>query len=87
MAVQDHLSVVNRDSVARQSNHSLDVAFGVIARILEDDYVAMLHLADAEGHLVDKQAIVVLQVRQHRCPFHANRLVQEHNNNGRNQYG
>ena len=67
-----------RDTVAGQRDHPLDVALFRVARIVEDHHVAAMDGRDVVDELVDEEAVVVLQARQHAGAFHAHRLVEEH---------
>ena len=76
--------MVDPEIVARKSDHPLNIAFLVVMRIQEDHHVSAVDLADAVRHLVDEQAVLILQHGQHAGAFDAYRLIEEDDDEGRN---
>jgi hypothetical protein len=70
-------SVVDAEGVARESDDALDVALGVVAGVEEDDDVAAVDGLETVGELVDEEAILILEAREHAGTFHADGLVEE----------
>src|SRR6185312_12164876 len=86
LAVEVYATMIDAQPIARQPNHTLDVALRVVARILKNHHIALVYLTDLVRDLVDEQAILVLQLRQHARAFHADRLIEKQNNKRGNEY-
>ena len=69
------------------ADHALDVRFRGVERKPEDHHVAALDAAEAEvvGELVDEDAFLIGQRRHHAGAFHFDRLVDEDNQDDRDQ--
>jgi len=80
-------AVVDADGVAGEGNHALDVTLGVVAGIEEDHDVAAVDGLEAIGELVDEEAILILQAREHAGAFHADGLVEEQDDEERHGDG
>ena len=75
--VDIHSPAVDAEGVAGESDDALDVALGVVAGIEEDDDVAAVDGLETIGELVDEEAILILQAREHASAFDADGLVEE----------
>lgn len=75
--VQVNTAVFDAEVVARQGDNALDVAFGGVARVLEDDDVSAVDGADPVSEFVDKKTVLILQHRDHAGTFHTNGLVKK----------
>jgi len=85
--VDVHVAVVDADGVAGEGNDALDVALGVVAGIEEDDDVAAVDGFETIGELVDEEAILILQAREHAGAFDADGLVEEEDDEERDGDG
>ena len=45
--------MVDGDLVAGKTDDALDIALGVVTRILKDNDVAALHIADPDGNIIE----------------------------------
>ena len=76
LAVDPHAAVIDKDGVAGQCDHALDVALLRIAGIMEDDHVAASDLFEVKEELVDEETILIAQLGLHAGAFHTHRLVK-----------
>ena len=54
LAIQKDAAVVNNNAIAGQSDHSLDIAFLRVARIVEHHHVTTMNGGDPVHELVDE---------------------------------
>ena len=87
VVVHVDVAVVDADGVAGEADDALDVAFGVVAGIEEDDDVAALDGLEAIGKLVDEEAILILQAGEHAGALDADWLVEEEDDEDRDGDG
>ncbi len=80
-------AVVDAEVVAGEGDDALDVALGVVAGVEEDDDVAAVDGLEAIGELVDEEAVLILQAREHAGAFDADRLVEEEDDEERDGDG
>src|SRR6516162_10217746 len=73
----------NLDDVTRHSDHALDVRLRGIEGIPENDNILPLDFFDPVDELVDEDALLVDQLRQHAGPFDFDRLVEENDDHDR----
>jgi len=59
----------------------------MVMRILEDDDVPAMDLSYPEGHFIDKQPVLILKYRKHAGPLHAHRLIEEDDDENRDENG
>src|SRR5258708_9351711 len=78
-SVDIDLPVHNADSVPRNSNNALDIAFRGVARIAEHDNVAALDWLPAIDELVDEDALLIFEAGHHADAFYLHRLVEKGN--------
>src|SRR6266853_1123133 len=78
-SVDIDLPVLNADSVPRNSNNALDVAFRGIARVAEYNNVTALDRLPAIDELVDEDALLVFEAGHHADAFDLHRLVEKDN--------
>ena len=76
-AVHIHPTFINAQSIAGPRDHALDVTLLRIARVIEHHYIAAADLLEVIRKLVDEDAILVLQTRQHAGALYPHRLVEK----------
>ena len=81
------VAVVDAEGVAGEGDDTLDVALGVVAGVEEDDDVATVDGLEAVGELINEEAVLILQTRQHAGAFYANGLVEEQDDDERDDGG
>src|ERR1700760_4317731 len=70
-------AAIDAQIVSGSCDYPLDVALLRIARVVENDGVAALDLLEVIDELVDEEAILILQLRQHAGSLHLYGLVEE----------
>jgi len=83
--VDEDRAVINFHGVTGQADHTFDVRLGLIGGIVKHDQVSTVDLADARAvnELVDEDALLVRQRGHHTGAFDFNRLVNEQDEDGR----
>src|SRR5437868_6941114 len=88
-SVDIDLPVLNADSISRNPNNALDIAFRGVARVAEYNNVAALDGLPAIDELVDENALLIVEAGHHADAFNLHRLVEKNNdergNSERNQ--
>src|SRR5690349_18190637 len=79
MAVDVDLPFDDTNTVSGNANHTLDVALRWIKRIMKDNDIASLDRLKLVNELVDEDALLVLQTRQHAGAFHTHWLIKKDN--------
>src|SRR5579883_350185 len=72
-------SAANLNDIAGHADHPLDVGFRRIERVPEHDNVLPLDLFNVVDELVDENAFLVNEFREHAGSFNLYRLIQENN--------
>src|ERR1700733_4308493 len=77
IAVHVDASLVDLQTVAGQRDDALDVALRRIAWIVENDDIAAADVFKVIDEFVDKDAVLIMQARQHAGAFDTHRLVEK----------
>ena len=78
-AIHVDATVVDFETISGQCDHALDVALGRVLWVIEDDNVAAADVLEVIHKLVDEDAVLILQPRQHAGAFDPHRLIEERN--------
>src|ERR1700687_663145 len=78
-SVDVDLPVHNADSVSRNSNNALDVAFRGVARVAEYNNVAALDRLPTIDELVDEDALLIFEAGHHADAFNLHWLIEKDN--------
>src|SRR5581483_460110 len=70
-------SLVNTDVVAAHRDHPLDVALRGVARVAEDNNIAARDRLQPVDKLIDEDALLVGQPREHARALHLHRLIKK----------
>src|SRR5713101_4755902 len=81
-SVDIDLPVHNANSVPRNANNALDVAFRGVARVAEYNDVAALDRLPAIDELVDEDAFLIFETGHHAGAFNLHRLAEKDNDEG-----
>src|ERR1700733_2642255 len=79
LAVDDHLALVHFYTVARHSDHALDVGLARVARKPKDHRIAAVNVTEMEAvnKLVDEDPLLIVERGHHAGALHLHRLVDE----------
>ncbi len=86
MPINQHLAAHNLQMITRQTNHAFDQVPLRIVGVMKDDDGPALHLAQATGHLIDQQELLLVEVGLHAAPFDA-KVLHERSNDGESHEG
>src|SRR5665213_1994854 len=77
LVVHIDFTVIDAKIVSRQSDDAFDIALRVIAWIKKNHDITTMNIFHAIDHLVDEEAVLVLQHGQHAGSFDPHRLVEK----------
>src|ERR1700722_997757 len=80
-AVQINLPLANFDRIIRQTDDALDERFRAVQRIPENNHIAALNWLKPVDELIDKNSLLVGNLRGHAGAFDLHRLVEENDDN------